>query len=781
MSHVAGSIDGIVSGLNTTELIDSIIQSQRSNAFLLEFQVENKTNEVSTLKALQAKFLALSTQIANLKRVSTFEASSVKVSDDTILTATSTGRLGSGSYSLQVLELARNHQLASQGISDDSVASLGTGTISIQVGDGTSATVTIDSTNNSLTAIKSAINDAGLGVTASIINDGSSENPYRLLLTSNKTGLQSKITISSSLTGGTNLDFTNSSFDVPETISFASGSDSIVTLGGTASYSGSENKFYTFTVQGTGEQTVGTDTINIDWTDGTNSGTITVSTAAAEVTLTGTGSDGLKISFSAGKLNAGDTFQVQTFAPLLQEGSDAKIALGSSGGSGSAITVTSSSNTFKDVLAGLEFTVFEKTSAGSSVTITTSINTSAIRNSITEFIKRYNEINDFIDDQNSFNQDTGVSGTLFGDLTVQTVQNTLRRTLGARIKGIDTNFNQLFSIGIRTLGAGVLAIADSSRFNDALENNLDDVITLFTDGASSSSSFVTFFSAQPETVTGESFEVDITQAATHGRFQGAVITDPASTPIVINSSNSRLKIKVNKLESNEIILTQATYDTTAELINELKEKIQADAKIGKQGVEVEWVSTGGSTGYVQITSSSYGTNSKIEIVASQSNSAHGILGLTGGTVYAGVDVEGTINGETAEGLGQFLTGKEGNLKTDGLKLLIDLDSTQLIAGAEAIVTVTRGIASQLDEFIDSVIAVGEGTFDRRIRATENQIADLNKRIGEIDERLALRRQSLIEQFIELETSLGRLQGVGQFLTTQLNSLNANWILGRSRN
>lgn len=130
-------------------------------------------------------------------------------------------------------------------------------------------------------------------------------------------------------------------------------------------------------------------------------------------------------------------------------------------------------------------------------------------------------------------------------------------------------------------------------------------------------------------------------------------------------------------------------------------------------------------------------------------------------------------------MGQFLTGVEGNLKTDGLKLLIDLDSTQLIAGAEAIVTVTRGIASQLDEFIDSVIAVGEGTFDRRIRATENQIEDLNKRIGEIDERLELRRQSLVEQFIELEQSLGRLQGVGSFLTTQLDSLNVNWALGRN--
>ncbi len=207
-------------------------------------------------------------------------------------------------------------------------------------------------------------------------------------------------------------------------------------------------------------------------------------------------------------------------------------------------------------------------------------------------------------------------------------------------------------------------------------------------------------------------------------------------------------------------------------------KIQADAKIGKLGVEVEWVSTGGSTGYIQLTNSSYGTTSKVEILASQSNSAHSILGLIGGTSYAGVDVEGTINGETAEGLGQYFTGEEGNAKTDGLKLLIELDSTQLKAGAEAIITVTRGIASQLDEFVDSVIAVGEGTFELRIKSTENQILDLNKRIGVIDERLEIRRQSLVEQFIELEQSLGRFQGVGSFLTTQLDSLNVNWALGR---
>ena len=96
MSHVIGSIDGLISGLNTTEIVNAIITAQRGNAFLLETQVEAKTNEVSTLKALQAKFLALSAQLVTLKRISTFEASAVIVSDDTKLIATGTGRLGSG-------------------------------------------------------------------------------------------------------------------------------------------------------------------------------------------------------------------------------------------------------------------------------------------------------------------------------------------------------------------------------------------------------------------------------------------------------------------------------------------------------------------------------------------------------------------------------------------------------------------------------------------------------------------------------------------------------------
>ncbi len=773
------SVDGISSGLNTTEIIDSIIKFDRRNAVLFEQQVADQTNIVSTLKALQAKFLALSSEISNLTKKSTFDMSSVLISDETKLSAVATGKLGRGSYDIQVLALARNHQISSQGIPDESLATMGTGTITVQVGTGSASNITIDATNNSLVGIKNAINQAKTGVTASIVNDGSSSKPYRLILSADKTGVANKISFTSSLTGGTNLDTVNSTFDVPEKISVNTGSDSAITLGGTASYTGTQNKVYTFTVKGSGQQTVGSGNISIDWSDGTNSGTITVATAATEVALAGTGSNGLKLSFSSGKLTAGDTFQVATFSPLLQDASDARITIGSTGGSGSPITVISATNSFKNVVNGLELNVLSKTLSGESVTVNTSLDTTGIRKTINEFIKRYNEVNEFIDTQNTYNQETKESGVLFGDLTVQTLQNSLRKALGSKVTGLDGQFNQLFSIGIRTLPPGRLAIADATKFDAALENNLDDVIKLFTNSASSSSSFVEFMSASSKTKTGEEFAVNITQAASHGRLQGSTVASPATTAITLNSLNNRLRFTVDSVGSDEIILNEDTYNSVDELINEIKTKIAADAKIGNRDINVECTSTGATTGYVLLTSNTYGSTSKVEINTAVGNSAFSILGLAGGSSLEGLDVEGTINGEFAEGIGQFLTGKDGNAKTEGLKLKIALENSQIVDGVEGTITVTRGLGSRLSDLVGSITASSNGAFDRKIKSVEKQIESLNDRISGIDERLLIRRQSLMQQFFEMESAISRLNGQSQFLSGQLTQISQNWSGSRS--
>lgn len=764
-------VDGLNSGLPTGDIIDQIMSIERRPAVLLEIQQADKTNIITALKALQAKFLAMGTSLGTLARTSTFEATKIDISDNSFLTASAEGRVGAGTYDIQVLSLARNHQLASQGFADEFTASFGTGTITLALGDGSSTDITIDASNNSLIGIKQAINDANLDVTASIINDGSSSNPYRLILTADKTGAKNRISVTSSLTGGSNLNYSTASFDTPETLSWSSGSTSTLSLGASAAYTGSTNKIYSFTVQGTGTQIVGTDIIAIDWSDGTDSGTINVTQADTEVSV---GSEGLKLSFSAGDLVAGDTFQTSTFAPLLQDAADARIALGSSGGSGSPIIITSETNTIQDAIGGLTLTLKKETADGESITLSTDRDISRIKANIKTFINRYNDINKFIDEQNTYKKDEGTSGVLFGNLTVMTMQRQIQSAVGSVVTGLDSKFSRLGSIGIRTQASGKLAIVDSAALEDALRNNLDEVINLFTASATSSSSYIDFVALTDDTKVGDNYDVDITQAATPGTLAGTSLTDPATTAITLDSTNNKIKLKVDGLVSNDIVLTAKTYNSSSELITELKAKIEADTIIGDRKLAIEWVDEGGGTGYVLITSSGYGSSSKVEIESSVSDSAYSSLGLASAVSAVGLDVEGTINGEAATGIGQLLTGDSGNATTDGLRLRVTLMAAQLGAGAEGTISTVRGVASKMGTIVGSLTRGTDGTFDMRIKGYQNQVEDLSERIEKIDERLALRRESLFKKWYEMEVALGRLNSVSSFLTSQLGSLNTNW-------
>src|SRR5690606_9332468 len=75
---------------------------------------------------------------------------------------------------------------------DKDKTSVGTGKLTITVGDKTE-TITIDSSNNSLQGLANAINEAGIGASAGVIDTG---NGYALILSSDETGVANAIQIS---------------------------------------------------------------------------------------------------------------------------------------------------------------------------------------------------------------------------------------------------------------------------------------------------------------------------------------------------------------------------------------------------------------------------------------------------------------------------------------------------------------------------------------------------------------------------------------------------------
>ncbi|PKK84484.1 MAG: hypothetical protein CVT49_02605 [candidate division Zixibacteria bacterium HGW-Zixibacteria-1] len=769
------SIEGLASNLDISSIVDTIMSYERYPVTLLEQDKKYKTQQVAAYQAVLAKFIALQSQVSLMKKESSYNKADINISDESVLSATASGRVSSGSYNVSVLSLARNHQVASRGVSDSTTGIFGAGTIKISVGQGGTTTINVDSENNSLISIKNAINGARAGVSASIINDGTSSNPYRLLITASKTGAANTIKLDIDLTGGEMLDFENSSFDNPEMIKLSSGTTTGISLGSTASYSGSQNKLYTFTVGGNGTQTIGSDIIALNWSDGTNSGTILVTQADSEVELTGAGADGLKLSFSSGQLTAGDSFQVAGFAPLLQNASDARLAVGGDGtNGGSPIIVNSATNHFEEIIPGVSLDVKKTTEPGESIIINTSIDTEAIRTMVNDFVTKYNAVMSFVDDQFSYNTDTKESGVLFADYSLQVMQSTLRSSATRVITELGNGINSLSAIGIRTGADGQLKMVNSAKLVDAIRNDFDSFANLFVNSASSSSQYVEFVSASDNSIPGKDYEVRITKAASKGYFQGTLINDPAVSPITIDSSNNTLKLKVDGLVSEDLVLTEGTYTSGGALAREIQSKIDNDPKLNNQDVVVEWVPLSGS-GYLKITGATYGSKSQVRMETTSSTNAYNVLGLAGGVVHAGSDVEGTINGESATGKGQFLTGDEDNATTDGIKLKIMISENQLLNGAlTETISISRGLGSRLTSTLDNITKTIDGSIARRTSSLNKQIEGISNQIADYEERLATRREDLYNQFLQMESLLSQYQSEGSYLESQLTSINQNW-------
>lgn len=155
--------------------------------------IQNMQNQLSILQAqqsdmsgLKTTFNSLQSAIQNLgSSVGTVSASS---SDTSAVTATATSSTIPGSYTIQVLGLGSSTTTISKAVTP-AVTDPTAGNIS----SASSFTLTINGTNttikpagNSLDALASAINNAGVGVQATIVNVGSnSTTDYRLSITSN--------------------------------------------------------------------------------------------------------------------------------------------------------------------------------------------------------------------------------------------------------------------------------------------------------------------------------------------------------------------------------------------------------------------------------------------------------------------------------------------------------------------------------------------------------------------------------------------------------------------
>lgn len=205
---------GAGSGMDLEALVTQLMTAEQAPLTQLaakEAKVQTKITALGTFKGALSSF---QTSVKTLTSAASFLQSTAKISDSDIATVSSDKNAQVGSYSLEVTQLAQSQKLKTAAFTA-TTDSIGTGTITVQLGsyssdgkftvnaDKAATTITIDSTKNSLTGVRDAINAAGAGVKASIVNDGTGN---RLVLSSTDTGLVNSMKITVSDADGNNTD-----------------------------------------------------------------------------------------------------------------------------------------------------------------------------------------------------------------------------------------------------------------------------------------------------------------------------------------------------------------------------------------------------------------------------------------------------------------------------------------------------------------------------------------------------------------------------------------------
>lgn len=165
-----------------------------------------------------------------------------------------------------------------------------------------------------------------------------------------------------------------------------------------------------------------------------------------------------------------------TSAQHLQAPQDAEIVM-------DGLTVYRSGNTVTDLVPGASL-FLQKADPTETVTLQVSEDREAVRESIEELVKSYNDVIQFINSRSNYDTEKNKADPLFGEGTVRSIERGMGRIVSTGVGGLPSDMKALSQIGITTERDGTLSL-DEGKLQDALDENLEGVTNLFVNGESS--------------------------------------------------------------------------------------------------------------------------------------------------------------------------------------------------------------------------------------------------------------------------------------------------------
>ncbi|HXP90529.1 MAG TPA: flagellar filament capping protein FliD [Fibrobacteria bacterium] len=523
------SVGGLVSGIDTNSLTDSLVALEQQKVTAITTQQQSSQLALSDLGTVSSMLSTFSTDASAISTLADFSLFTPSSTNSAAATITGTGSGMQGNVNVAVQQLATSWEVASSPQSSSIVGLNLSGTLNIsqsaasQLSTGTSTPLQVSiASTDTLQNIASKINaTTGSGVTASVVTLGTGDT--RLMLNGVDTGSTSfSVTESDSGNVLSGLGLQSSTTNATSNFQLKQAA------GGPATATTTLGSLYT----GIGANNVASgDSITLSWTNGSKNGSlsgtasdisggatsdmsqVTVSQLSSWMSsqmggdakvnvnssgqLVATSAGGKALSFtlgmgsgSTGTIPLGSSTSGNNWANVLQQGQSAFYTM-------NGISVASSSNQDSTTVTGATINLVGVTSSTNPpATLSLSLNTTGIQTNIQTMLTDYNNLQDYISqkttssdkqstDANGLTVNTVTPGELSSDTAVGMLAQQLQTMMTMPIPALagKTQYNSLASVGITTdASTGHLTI-DQTTFQAALTADPQGVARLFSNSA----------------------------------------------------------------------------------------------------------------------------------------------------------------------------------------------------------------------------------------------------------------------------------------------------------
>jgi flagellar hook-associated protein 2 len=181
------TIGGLSSGL-PPNLVEQILDAERMPIKNLEKKKEKIDIKLKLVDELQTKLRAIEGTLGTLASVKGFNDIKLESGDGNIIAGTADLSAPVGSWNVEVVQLAQKASAITNGFPDKDKTEIGVGYFKFDTPEGTKE-VYISGENSTLQGAANAINQAGIGIKATVINDKKdADEPYKLMISGESVG-----------------------------------------------------------------------------------------------------------------------------------------------------------------------------------------------------------------------------------------------------------------------------------------------------------------------------------------------------------------------------------------------------------------------------------------------------------------------------------------------------------------------------------------------------------------------------------------------------------------